>query len=244
MFVKESMRWDRLTKPRFLLGYLFAPWLFILGSTSELQLRIGIPIVLLGIAVRFWANGHVGHVKVNWAPKSHGSKIGRLVTAGPYAYIRNPLYFGSLLIGVGLCIIGGEPLLSVIALGCLLVAYRRKILQEEQLLRGEWGEAYDQYCKVVPAYFPTWRRYPGPRGQWDWQGIWASKEPKTLIWVIAVIILLYLREEFVEHHGRLFDDPHRTLRLCLLGLAIVLAAGDGLFELIRRRTKRTATIGR
>ena len=84
----------KLRKPRFLLVYLLAAWIFLVAYTTKLSLRVGIVFVLFGELMRLWANGYVGHRKVNWTNHEQGQpKIGHLVTAGPYALIRHPLYF-------------------------------------------------------------------------------------------------------------------------------------------------------
>ena len=226
---------SRLTKPRFLLAYLFAAYFFAVASTTETRVRWGLPLVLLGALLRLWANGYVGHVKVNWTQKwRNDPKIGQLITAGPYAFVRHPLYLGSLLIGLGFCIAAAPLGLTVAALGCFVVVYRRKIIQEEALLLDEQGDAYQRYQQVVPRYLPTWRRYAQPQGQWSWQGILASKELKTLMWVLVVMIALYFREELIQEREGLFQK-HRLQRLLLLGLMVALMVSDGLMELVRRR---------
>ena len=94
----------RLRKARFLFVYPLAGWLFWTARTSEASLRLGVALALSGEALRLWANGYVGHRKVNATARGpQDPKIGRLITAGPYAFVRNPLYVGSFLIGLGVC---------------------------------------------------------------------------------------------------------------------------------------------
>ena len=227
----------RLTKPRFLFVYLLVVWLFLVAHTTELQLRLGIPLVLLGAFLRFWANGYVGHVKVNWTQKERGeAKIGRLVTAGPYAFVRHPLYLGTFLIGLGFCVIVGNLWFSLVALVFFLLVYRRKMADEESMIRDEVGEAFERYQRAVPRWLPAGRRYAHPNGQWSWQGIVASKEPKTLMWLVVFFILLYFREEIIQEHEFLSGDKVGK-HILLIGVALVLIAADGVFELMRRRAK-------
>ncbi|MBI3321273.1 MAG: isoprenylcysteine carboxylmethyltransferase family protein [Candidatus Omnitrophica bacterium] len=234
------MRWNRLTKPRFILAYLFTGWCFLVASTSELQMRIGIPFLLLGVLVRLWANGYVGHVKVNWTQKwRNDPKVGRLVTGGPYAHVRHPLYFGSFLLAIGFCVIAGSVPFALAALGCFVAVYRRKLLQEEQILLEEWGDAYARYQHAVPRYVPSWRRYPEAEGTWSWAGIWASKEPKTLAWVCVFVILFYFREELVQNREGL-TGGHRFKHVILLAIGGALLLIDGLFEIVTRRRRRNA----
>ena len=233
----------RLKKARFLLAYPLAAWLFIVAYTTESRLLAGIVLAVLGLLVRFWANGYVGHVKVNWTQKLRGdAKIGQLITAGPYAYVRHPLYLGAFLIGAGMCLIVGNLWLAAAALAFFLVVYRRKMAQEETLLRDELGTAYMVYHAAVPRWLPMWYRYPNRQGRWSWQGIQASREWKTIIWVLVMIIALHLREEALQER-ELFSAGKRAKHVLSLGAAIVLMLTDGIVEL-RRRWKRRATMRR
>ncbi len=230
----------RLTKPRFILVYPVAIALFWFAKTTEPSLRAGIFFVALGEAVRLWANGYVGDRKVNRTDASHeGRKIGKLVTTGPYAFVRHPLYFGSFLIGLGFMIIVGRPWLLLGAVP-LLWAYHRKIRQEEAVLAHEAGREHVEYVRRVPAIIPTLRRYPHGEGQWSWRGVQASREVKTLIWVIVLIIAFYLREEFIQEHE--FLEPSKMPKqVAIMALAVVLIAIDLVSELRRRMPQPSAT---
>ncbi len=168
-------------KARFGVALLLVPVLAIFARTSEAGLRAGIALIALGELVRLWANGYVGTVKVNQA-SGRDPKIGMLVTAGPYAFVRNPLYFGSLLMALGFCAIVGQFLLGAVAVGAFLFVYRRKIQEEERTLAGECGEAFARFCAAVPRLFPTWRRYADRQGRWSWAGIQASQKTSSAPW--------------------------------------------------------------
>ncbi len=224
-------------KLRFLLVYPLFIWLLIAGYTTERHLHLGIGLVVLGELLRLWADGYVGHVKVNWTQKWRGDqKIGALVTAGPYAFVRHPLYLGTFLIGSGFCLIAGHLGVSLAALGFFLIVYRRKMAQEEILLRDEVGTPFMVYQAAVPRWLPTGVRYPNRQGRWSWEGVRASKEWKTLIWVVVVIITLYLREEIVQEH-EFFPPGEWVKHVLLLIIALFLILTDGMLELISRRKR-------
>ena len=224
----------KLRKPRFALVYVLAVWLFVTARTTEPALRLGILAVFLGEAIRLWANGYVGHVKVNRIePAREGVKIGRLITAGPYAFVRHPLYLGTFLLGAGACLIVRNGWLSLAALGFFLTVYRRKMKEEEERILHEWGEVYLRYHRSVPRWIPSGRRFAFPEGSWSWRGIAASKEWKTVAWVIVLIIALYLREEALEE-GSLWSLTGWLKHPVLLGLGLALMTGDALAELARR----------
>ena len=230
----------RLTKPRFILVYPIAVALFLFGRTTEPQLRFGIFLAVVGELVRLWANGYVGHVKVNRTEPQRGdAKIGRFVTAGPYAFVRHPLYFGTLLIGAGFCTAMGNWWLSLLAMAFFLFIYGAKMKTEEELLLHECGERYSAYFAHVPRWVPTFRRYADPQWRWTWQGILASKELKTVIWVTVFFVLLYFREEYLQEH-ELFSETAWGKHLLLTVLVAALIAGDGIFELLRKLRRQRA----
>ena len=235
------MRLVRKPRLRFLLVYPLVVWLFLSARTTEASLRLGIVLVLLGEAIRLWANGYVGHVKVNQTdPGSDTAKRGLLITAGPYAYVQHPLYLGTFLIGVGMCVVARNPFAAVGALVFFLTVYRRKMRGEEEVLLHEWGAQYRAYHQQTPRWWPTGRRSAQRHGHWSWQGIWASKEIKTLLWAGVCLIALYLREEIIQEGQRL-AALHEELKYRLwLGLLAVLIVADFLFELARKTRYRPA----
>ncbi len=233
------MKLKRFVKPRFVLLYPLALAVLLYAHTTERQLHAGIVLALLGLALRIWANGYVGHVKVNWTQKWRGDvRIGRLVTAGPYAFVRHPLYLGSALIGAGMFVIAGNVWLSLLALLFFLVVYRQKMAEEEALLGGELGAEYLIYQAAVPRWLPSWRRYGNRQGTWRWQGILASKEWKTDIWVLVLLITLYLREEILQEREAFFqqmDWKHAVL----VGLMAALILTDLFIECQKRWPMRS-----
>ena len=227
-------------KPRFFWVYPLVIWLFATASTSEPSLRIGIVLVLLGEVLRLWANGYVGSVKVNFTQQwRNDPKIGRLVTTGPYAYVRHPLYLGTFLIGTGFCIAVRSFPLALTALVFFMTTYRHKAISEEAMITGEWGQVYEAYRRAVPRWLPTFRPYAQRQGQWSWQAIRASKELKTLVWVVVVLLAVYFREEWLQEHDLLIGKDWLK-HAVLVGLFVVLIASDGLCELVNRlrRTPR------
>ena len=221
-------------KLRFLPVYPLVAWMLLVAHSTERQLRVGVGLALLGLLIRFWSNGYVGHAKVNWTQKWRGdAKIGRLVTAGPYAFVRHPLYLGSLLIGAGVCVIAGNIWVSLAAMIFVAVAYRRKMVQEEALLLDELGAVYQRYYAVVPRWFPNGRRYAIRNGEWRWQGIRASKEWKTIIWVVVLLIAFYFREELLQERDWR-PAAHGWHYAVLIGFGGVLIAIDLAVECLKR----------
>lgn len=223
--------WKRLRRPRFILIYPLGACFFLVGHVTEVTLRVGIALIVTGEAIRCWANGYVGQSKVNQG----GS--GRLITAGPYAFVRHPLYLGTFLIGSGFAFAIGNLWLGLAAAVCFLAAYRSKIAQEEKLLAEECGPEYSLYRASVPSLLPSRFPYRHRSGRWSWSGVLASKEWKTVVWLIIFVVLLYFWEETVQER-EWFLDERFAFRLSLLILVLVIAIADGLFQLAQARFQK------
>jgi len=103
-------------------------------------------IALVGVAVRAWASGHI-------------VKNEQLVVTGPYAHTRNPLYFGSFLIGAGFAIAAHWALLLVVIAFWAFV-YAPTMERERVNISDRFPEAYAAYSKNVPVFVPRvtpWR---------------------------------------------------------------------------------------
>ncbi len=82
-----------------------------------------------------------------------------LTRSGPYRWVRHPFYLANALIDFGFCFLIGRWDVAVIFGFCWIVAYTRKIRQEEKKLAGLFGEEFNQYTKEVPALLP-WKVFP------------------------------------------------------------------------------------
>lgn len=111
------------------------------------SMAIGVPLSLLGLAVRAWAAGCL-------------AKNRQLATGGPYAYTRNPLYVGTLLVAAGLAVASCSIGLAVLFTAVFLLVYLPVIQNEEQHLRKIFPE-YTAYAERVPALVPRSAPDPG-----------------------------------------------------------------------------------
>lgn len=188
-----------MRQPRFIVIYPLAASFFLVGRITDASLRWGVAWILVGEALRLWANGYVGTVKVNQSdPRDPGAKAGRLITAGPYAHVRHPLYLGTFLIAAGFSYAMGNLWLGLAAIACFAIVYRPKIAEEEELLEQECGREYSAYRSAVPPLLPRWSPYARREGRWSWKGILASREWETLLWLFIFIVFLYFWEEAVQ----------------------------------------------
>ncbi len=135
--------WQRTAKRiRVPLGFAFAAVFLLLARPSPRSLTGSLLLVLPGLALRAYASGYV-------------RKNSELTVSGPYAWTRNPLYFGSTLIAFGFALAARSWLLAAL-LACLFATiYIPVIRGEEQYLRNHFAE-FDAYARQVPRFLP-WR---------------------------------------------------------------------------------------
>lgn len=113
-------------------------------SAPDLRsLAIGFPVSLVGLLLRGWATGHL-------------EKNIRLAESGPYAYVRNPLYLGTLLVAAGLVVASRTWLLAALFAAVFVLIYLPVIELEEQHLSKLFPN-FRAYSKRVPSLWPTLR---------------------------------------------------------------------------------------
>lgn len=106
-------------------------------------------LVVLGLAGRGWAAGYAGQ-------HTREARIDapRLITGGPYAYVRNPIYLASIVLGFGMVGLVGDPILLLLHLGVCVLLYAGIIPAEEQFLKERFGTEYIGYMEHVPRMWP------------------------------------------------------------------------------------------
>ena len=160
--------------------------LIIFAHPSLLSFIVGFIIVILGELLRVWAVGYAGAAT---RTRSMGAAR-QLVTTGPYAYVRNPLYLGNFLLSLGICIISGVYRMIPIFLVGYIFQYLPIILSEEAHLRKECGKTYNEYYADVPRFIPRIRPYAN-RSEHDFSLRRAIKsERRTFVAIILVIVLM------------------------------------------------------
>ncbi len=158
------------------LGFVLAALYIWLARPTWLSLAIGAVVALLGVSIRAAASGHI-------------TKNAALTTTGPYAYTRNPLYLGSIVIGIGFAIaaLNGWIVFAIAAL--FLAIYLPVIASEEQFLRTTFP-AYDDYARRVPRLFPRLRKGTDDHGTFSWSRYRKHREYNAFIGTVAMIAAL------------------------------------------------------
>ena len=101
----------------------------------------GAPIGLLGLLIRARAAGHL-----------HKQEV--LTVTGPYAYTRNPLYFGSAVLTIAASVAAHSWISASILCAYFALFYSIVMRREETELRAHHGTAFEEYARTVPLFFP------------------------------------------------------------------------------------------
>lgn len=123
------------------LGFLCAAVFLFFARPTPIALAAGACISVLGLAIRAWASGHI-------------RKNAELATSGPYAFTRNPLYFGSFLLGLGFTIASGQWLLALLFAALFIGIYLPTMRVEASTMAQLFGSDFETYRRSVPLFFP------------------------------------------------------------------------------------------
>lgn len=138
--------WARVaTRSRVPLGFLFAAIYLWFAKPTGLSLTVGAFIAIAGIIVRAIASGHI-------------RKNAQLAITGPYAYTRNPLYLGSIIIAIGFIIAARNVWIGLASLAMFAFIYLPVIRAEENYLRSTFP-GFEDYASNVPRFFPRFTPY-------------------------------------------------------------------------------------
>lgn len=149
----------------------------------------GFLMAFLGECIRFWG--------VSWAgseTRTTGAVGGsNLVISGPFAYVRNPLYVGNMLMYVGIGVMSNAlfPFLQIFAFLFFLWQYYVIVLEEEAYLLKTFGEQFEDFCRNVPRFFPRFTAYRNAKTrQPDFEILEGLKSERRTLQAFGSVILL------------------------------------------------------
>jgi protein-S-isoprenylcysteine O-methyltransferase Ste14 len=138
---------DFFARWRVRIGYFLAVLVLWLARPAPEWILVGGAVGLLGLAIRAYAAGYL-----------HKQEV--LTMSGPYAYTRNPLYFGSSILTAGAAIAMHSLWSAALLLIYFALVYSFVMRREELELRGKHHAAFDAYAKSVPLFFPRFSPFP------------------------------------------------------------------------------------
>lgn len=166
---------DAVARMRVPSGFLLVATFGYLAEPSVQSLAFGVPLSLVGLALRAWAAGHL-------------EKNQKLVSSGPYRYHRNPLYFGTLLTAMGLAVAAARWELALLFLAVFLLVYLPVMELEEQHLRSLFPD-YAAYADRVPLLVPRFPGVPNRQG-FRWWLYKKNREYQALLGFLAGLAFL------------------------------------------------------
>lgn len=161
-------------------GFALGAAYVIFAQPTPPLLIAGSLIALAGLGIRAYAAGHL-------------EKNRKLAVAGPYAYTRNPLYFGSLLIGLGLVVAGGRWVLALVFIAFFACFYGPVMHREASSLRLHFGQDYERYAAGVPLFFPYRRPLAVSGERFKWERYRKNREYKAALGYLVGIVFLTLK---------------------------------------------------
>lgn len=169
-------------------SYTPIPLVVLLVATAQPSLRPylwGLGCLVLGELIRLWAVAHAGG-----ATRTRNVGAPFLVTSGPFAHTRNPLYLANALIYIGVVLLAsGQPIWILIALGFCALQYGLIVSLEEETLVKLFGADYELYRRSVPGWFlrlTPWS-WTLPRTP-DWNDAWRNEKYTRVNLILAIVV--------------------------------------------------------
>ena len=163
------------------MGFLFAAFYLWRARPTLATLLMSLVCVLPGLWLRGYAAGYV-------------RKNAELTSTGPYAYTRNPLYLGSLLIAFGFGFASGSWVLLGLLAALFAAIYIPTIQGEEAYLRAHFA-GFDAYAANVPRLLPRLTAAPGEMGAGAFspERYRSHREYRAALGVVAIYGVLLVR---------------------------------------------------
>lgn len=125
---------------------------------SNLIRDIGAALTCIGLAFSIWARQHIGRY---WSGSVSIRADHQLIRTGPYSRIRHPIYTG-ILVGLAGTLLAYGDYAAIVAFLIVLGGFSWKALREENLLRGEFGPAFEEHKRLTGFFLPRLSRPASP----------------------------------------------------------------------------------
>ena len=170
-------KWSAIARRiRVPMGFVLAMFYVWMARPTWTSIAIGTLIVLPGILLRALASGHV-------------KKNEELTTSGPYAYTRNPLYLGSLIMAIGFAVAARSGWVLLVMVLMFFVIYLPVIRAEEVFLRQKFS-AFEEYARQVPRLLARLTPYAPGATVFSRQLYRQHREYNAVLGAAAVIAIL------------------------------------------------------
>lgn len=147
--------------------------LLVVAKPTIKDFYLALPLIVGGQLIRIWSAGYL-------------TKLSGLVTAGPFALCRNPLYVGSFLITLGYLIMCHNTIVLIVGVVVFWVLHAGAIAYEEGLLRERFEENFSDYCREVPRYLPHLHTLKG-KGSFSFQRAMGNDEFRGAAFMVLFV---------------------------------------------------------
>ena len=148
---------------------------------------LGLLVIFAGLALRAWGAGNAG-----FHTRSGRIEAPRLSTSGPFGHVRNPIYLGSILLGVGMSLVIGDPLAFLFTAIAFSMLYFGIVPAEEEFLLNHFGTEYLRYRDAVPRFIPLLHPWRGrTKFTFEWKAI--RGEFGILLVLVGIYAFLLLK---------------------------------------------------
>lgn len=172
--------WSKIARRiRVPLGFALAAVYLWRAQPNWRSLAVGGIFVLWGLVVRGVASGHL-------------RKNTELTTTGPYAYVRNPLYMGSLTMAGGFALAARDVWLAAGMLVFFLAVYLPVIVSEEAWLRANFPE-FEDYARRVPRLWPRFSKAGSAEGRFSRELYLQHREYNAVLGAVAMLAALVVK---------------------------------------------------
>ena len=136
--------------------YFLTPWVDFAHFVAPIWLRwVGVGITCMGISLFGWTHQILG---TNWTAVLALSEKQKLVTNGPYHYVRHPMYTAFFIIGFGFLLLSANWLVGILYMGTLLSMYLARVSAEEKMMISRFGDHYREYMQVTGRILPRLKK--------------------------------------------------------------------------------------
>ncbi|MHC5066234.1 MAG: methyltransferase family protein [Planctomycetota bacterium] len=186
---------SEIFSPRQLLAYATVITVFFLADPQMPTFIAGCLVAALGVGMRVWGCGHLRKNK-------------DLITTGPYAHVKHPLYLGTFLVSCGGIIAAGSPETPALyiwtILGpCFLISFFGFYLPKKKRIEGgrleaKFGDRFPEYNRSVPDFVPSLRGYPSKeKVKWSYRQYRDNTELEMDLFIAAMFALVFFMPSII-----------------------------------------------
>ncbi len=161
------------------MGYPVGLAAFWFARPQITLLLCGVGIAILGLLLRGYAAGHLRKHK-------------QLAVSGPYAFTRNPLYLGSVILAAGFSVASHSWISTLLLAAYLAIFYPVVIRREQSELKTLYGAAFVEYALQVPAFWPRLSPAMASTERFSWPLYRQNREYEAAVGLAVAMAILWI----------------------------------------------------